>query len=74
MDGMPAAEPRYCVAQVVVETRDAWDRFCKREHINRTVLADVIGLWLDAEGPIPQALDELVRAARDLQDQRRRRG
>lgn len=67
---MPAAEPRYCVAQVVVETRDAWERFCKREHINRTVLADVIGMWLDS-GQMP---DELVRQARDLQDERRRRG
>lgn len=73
MASVPASEPRYCVAQVVVETRDAWDRFCKREHINRTVLADVIGIWLDTTPP-PSGLAELVSAARDLQDERRRRG
>lgn len=72
---MPAAEPTYCVAQVRIESRDAWRDFCDRHGIDRTALAEVIGLLLaDATDPLPDWLSQLVEDARDLRNQRRRRG
>lgn len=72
---MPAAEPRYCVAQVTEETRNAWRDFCDRNHIDRTALAEVIGVLLGtAEDPLPPWLQACVDDARDLKNQRRRRG
>lgn len=71
MTKMPAAEPRYCIAQVVEETRDAWRDFCDANAINRTVLADIIGIWLrDAPTPLPPQLAQMVEDARTLQNQR----
>ena len=72
---VPAAEPRYCLAQVTEEARDAWRNFCDRHGVDRTAFAEVIGLWL-AEDQVPMTpiLEQLIRDARDLRNQRRRRG
>lgn len=69
---MPASEPTYCVAEVRVEARDAWRDFCDRNHIDRVVLCEVMALYL--ENDTMPALDQLVREALDLKNQRRRRG
>ena len=74
---MPAAEPHFCVAQVSEETVDAWRDFCDRYDINRTVLADVIGMWFQKmldTGEVPPLMEEWIEQARDLKNQRRRRG
>lgn len=71
---MPAAEPRYCVAQVTEEARDAWRTFCDRHHIDRTAFAEVIGFWLVDSKELPPLVEQWVRDARDLKNQRRRRG
>ena len=72
---MPAAEPRKCIAQVTEETRDAWRDFCDRHQIDRTAFAEVLGLWMaDAPEPLPQWMQQIVDDARDLKNQRRRRG
>ena len=69
---MPAAEPRFCVAQVSEEARDA---FCDAHSIDRTAFAEVVGDWL-AQHPdeLPPLVAKWVRDARDLKNQRRRRG
>jgi hypothetical protein len=69
---MPASEPTYCVAEVRVEARDAWRDFCDRHHIDRVALCEVMAIHLEADR-LP-SLDQLVREARDLKNQRRRRG
>ena len=72
---MPAAEPRYCVAQVTEETRDAWRAFCELHGVDRTALAEVIGAWLaDAPDELPPLLEQWLAQARDLGASRRRRG
>ena len=76
---MPAAEPRYCVAQVTEEARDGWRDFCDANGIDRTAFAEVIGMWLDRhhrELPVDLAplVAEWVEQARDLKNTRRRRG
>ncbi len=75
MDTVPASEPRYCVAQVTEEARDAWRDFCDRQAIDRTTLAEVIGSWFTtAPDPLPPQVQRWVNEARDLKNQRRRRG
>lgn len=71
---MPAAEPRYCVAEVTEDARDGWRDFCDRHGIDRTALAEIIGLRLAAMGDHPPALVERwVREAKELRNDRRRR-
>lgn len=71
---MPAAEPRYCVAEVTEEARDGWRYFADRHGVDRTALAEVIGLDLGATtGPLPRLLERWVEQAKDLKNQRRRR-
>lgn len=73
--GMPAAEPRYCVAQVTEETRDAWRNFCERHGIDRTAFVEVIGVWLaNAPDPLPPFIEQMCKEAKDLAAERRRRG
>lgn len=69
---MPATEPTYCVAEVRVEARDMWRDFCDRHGIDRVALCEVMAVYLAADRLPP--LDQLVREARDLKNQRRRRG
>jgi hypothetical protein len=69
---MPAAEPTYCVAEVRIEARDAWRDFCDRQHINRVAFCEVMAIYLTDDRLPP--LEQLVREARDLKNQRRRRG
>ena len=72
---MPAADPRYGVAQVSEEARDGWRAFCDRHDIDRTAFAEVLGLELGRmTGPPPPVIQRAVNAARDLKNQRRRRG
>ena len=72
---MPAAEPRYCVAEVTEESRDGWRDFCDRHDVDRTALAEVLGLRLaELVGQLPPLLDRVVREARALKNERRRRG
>lgn len=72
---MPAAEPRYCVAEVTEEARDGWRDFADRYGVDRTALAEVIGLELGATtGPLRAPLREWVSKAKTLKNQRRRRG
>ena len=71
---MPAADPRYGVAQVTEEARDGWRAFADRYDVDRTALAEVIGLELGAmHGPLPRHLQRWVERAKDLKNQRRRR-
>lgn len=73
--GMPASEPRYCVAEVTEEARDGWRDFSDRFDVDRTALAEVIGLALgDMDGRLPQILAGWVDEARALKNERRRRG
>ena len=69
---MPASEPTYCVAEVRVEARDAWRDFCDRHLIDRVALCEVMADHLLRDKLPP--LDQLIREARDLKNQRRRRG
>lgn len=72
---MPAAEPRYCVAEVTEEALDGWRDFADRHGVDRTALAEVIGLRLAGlSDPLPRLLEQWVREARDLKNERRRRG
>lgn len=72
---MPAAEPRYCVAEVTEEARDGWRDFCERHGIDRTVLAEIIGLRLGAmTGHPPAVVERWVKDAQKLAADRRRRG
>lgn len=72
---MPAAEPRFCLAQVTEETRNAWRDFADLHGIDRTALAEVIGIWLaEAPYPLPDWVQVFIDQARDLKNQRRRRG
>ena len=72
---MPAAEPRYCVAQVTEEARDAWRDFCDLHSIDRTALAETIGAWMASSSqPLPALMERWLADARDLKNQRRRRG
>lgn len=72
---MPAADPRYGVAQVTEEARDGWRDFCDRYGVDRAALAEVMGLRLgELDGPLPRHLERWVREARDLKNERRRRG
>lgn len=72
---MPAAEPRYGVAQVTEDARDGWRDFCDRYDVDRTALAEVMGLRLgEMTGHLPPLLERWVREARELKNQRRRRG
>lgn len=72
---MPAAEPRYCVAQVTEEARDGWRTFCEHYGVDRNALAEVMGLRLgEVGGRLPPVLERWVAEARDLKNQRRRRG
>ena len=71
---MPAAEPRYTVAQVSDESLQGWISFCDRHSIDRAVLCEVLGLHLGAMGGTPPPwLERVVRQARDLKNERRRR-
>lgn len=72
---MPAADPRYGVANVTEEARDGWRDFCNRYDVDRTVLAEVMGLRLgEITGDLPPVLRRWVREAKDLKNQRRKRG
>lgn len=72
---MPAAELRYGVAQVTEESLQGWRDFCDRQNIDRTVFCEVIGLRLGEMGDrLPPMLERWVREARELKNQRRRRG
>lgn len=72
---MPAAEPRYCVAQVTEEARDGWRSFCERYDVDRNALGEVMGKRLgEIDGHLPALLERWVREAKDLKNQRRRRG
>lgn len=72
---MPAADPRYGVAQVSEEARDGWRDFADRYGVDRTALAEVIGLDLGkTTGPLPPKLARWVEQAKELKNQRRRRG
>lgn len=72
---MPAAEPRYCVAEVTEEALAGWRDFADRHGVDRTVLAEVIGLRLgEMEAPLPRLLERWVREAHELKNERRRRG
>lgn len=68
---MPTSEPTWCVAQVREEARDAWRSFCDRHMIDRTSLCETLATHL-AEDRLPP-LEQLVREAQDLKNQRRRR-
>lgn len=53
-----------------------WRRFTTAHRLNRAVLAEVIGLELERledGAPLPGWLDEVVRRATELEEQRRRR-
>lgn len=72
---MPAADPRYGVAQVSEEARDGWRDFADRYGVDRTALAEIIGLELGVTtGPLPRQLSQWVERAKELKNQRRRRG
>lgn len=72
---MPAAEPRYCVAQVTEEARDAWRDFCERHSVDRNALGEVLGLRLAEMGDHPPALVERwLRETKALMNERKRRG
>lgn len=72
---MPAMEPRYGVAQVTEESRDGWVDFCDRNNVDRTALAEVMGLRLgEMSTPLPRLIEQWVREARELKNERRRRG
>lgn len=72
---MPAAEPRYTVAQVTEESVQGWIAFCDRHSIDRAVLCEVLGLTLGAmTAPPPPWLERIVKQAQELKNQRRRRG
>lgn len=73
--GVPAAEPRFCVAQVTEEARDAWRDFCERQGIDRTALAESIAQWMvNHPGELPALVQAWIDSARDLGATRRRRG
>lgn len=71
---MPAADPRYGVAQVTEESLNGWRAFCDRHHIDRTALCEVLGLRLGELDRLPPFLERAVRETQELMDQRRRRG
>lgn len=72
---MPAADPRYGVAQVTEEALDGWREFCDRNHVDRNALAEVIGLRLgEMIEPLPRLIERWVVEARELKNERRRRG
>lgn len=72
---MPASEPRYGVAQVTEDSIDGWRRFCDANDVDRTAFCEVLGLMLGAmTGPPPPFLRRAVDQAKDLKNQRRRRG
>lgn len=72
---MPAADARYCVAQVSEEAVDGWRDFCDRHGVDRTALAEVMGAHLaNMDGKLPPLLARWVTEARDLRNERRRRG
>lgn len=72
---MPAAEPRYCVAQVTEEARDGWRDFCDRYDVDRNALAEVMGFRLgESTGDLPPLMKRWVREAKALKNERRRRG
>ena len=65
----------YCVAEVTEESKDAWIAFCDRHNIDRTVLCEVLGFELLAMGDrLPPSVQRAVDKAKDLKNQRRRRG
>lgn len=72
---MPAADPRYCVAQISEEALEGWRDFCARHRIDRTALAEVIGFYLGETGDtLSPWLERMVREANDLKSERKRRG
>ena len=71
---MPAAEPRFCVAQVSEEARNAWRTFCDAHSIDRTAFAEVIAMWMAEGHDLPPLVAQWVTDAQDLKNQRRRRG
>lgn len=71
---MPTSEPTYCVAQVRIEALEAWRSFCDTHLIDRTVLCEAIGAWMATDPDLPPLVEQWVRDARDLKNQRRRRG
>lgn len=71
---VPAADRKLCVARVSVEARDAWASFCDRHLVDRAVFAEVIAMWMDEGGDLPPLVAQWVTDARDLKNQRRRRG
>lgn len=73
---MPAAESRYCVAQVTDQSRDGWRDFCEAHAVNRNALAEVIGYWMADHflDDLPELVTLWVLQARDLRAQRNRRG
>lgn len=71
---MPAADPRYGVANVSEESIEGWRTFCDAHGVDRTALAEVMGLRLGAmTGHLPPVLDRWVREAKKLAAERRRR-
>lgn len=75
---MPAADPRYGVAQVTIESLDGWRDFCDRHNLDRNAFAEIIGLRLGElaakNAHLPPVLDRWVREAKNLKNERRRRG
>lgn len=72
---MPAADPRYGVANVSEEARDGWRAFCDRYGVDRNALAEVMGHRLgELTGDLPPVLRRWVREAQELRNERRRRG
>lgn len=63
------------MAQVTRESLDGWIDFCDRQNLDRAVLCEVLGFELGAMGDrLPPALQRAVDRARDLKNERRRRG
>lgn len=71
---VPAADKRFCVAQVSEEAIDGWRAFCDRNHVDRTALCEVIGAWMLDPTSVPSLVERWLLEARDLKNQRRRRG
>ena len=70
-----AAEGRRKLADVTPESYEGWSRFASAPGLDVTVLAECVGIYLGDIGdrrPSP-ALERVVRQARELRDERRRR-
>lgn len=72
---MPAADPRYGVANVSEESIEGWRIFCDAHGVDRNALAEVMGLRLGKmTGHLPPAIERWVREAKALKNERRKRG